>query len=237
MRLEQSAWLEGLAIATLTIGIVCAVAIAVDTANGHRQRMNVMNVVWPLTGLYAGPFALWGYWRNRAAAAGTSGSMAGTEPGDQREKISRSNVALAVTHCGAGCTLGDIIGEVVIALIGLEILGSTRGTALGFDFLLAFILGIGFQYWSIVPMQHLTPLEGIGAALRADVLSITAFELGMIVWMVLVVQVIFSNSPEPNDPAFWFMMQIAMLVGFAASLPVNYFLLQVGWKERMEEGS
>ncbi|MEO6872424.1 MAG: hypothetical protein ABI233_09435 [Chthoniobacterales bacterium] len=32
-----------------------------DLLAEHPQPMGIMNVVWPITGLYAGPFALWGY--------------------------------------------------------------------------------------------------------------------------------------------------------------------------------
>jgi hypothetical protein len=32
---------------------------------------------------------------------------------------------------------------------------------------------------------------------------------------------------------FWFMMQIAMIVGWATAYPANTWLLRKGWKERM----
>ena len=38
---------------------------------------------------------------------------------------------------------------------------------------------------------------------------------------------------EVNSPEFWFMMQIAMLCGFATSYPVNWWLLKAGIKEKM----
>jgi hypothetical protein len=36
-----------------------------------------------------------------------------------------------------------------------------------------------------------------------------------------------------NSVEFWFMMQIAMLCGFATSYPVNWWLLRAGLKEAM----
>ena len=86
---------------------------------------------------------------------------------------------LSATHCGAGCSLGDIIGEIVIGLTGLIIGGSSLLTSYVVDFVLAFAMGIAFQYYSIVPMEGLTPSEGIRAALKADTLSLVAFEVGM----------------------------------------------------------
>ncbi|GGB48383.1 hypothetical protein GCM10011505_31800 [Tistrella bauzanensis] len=38
---------------------------------------------------------------------------------------------------------------------------------------------------------------------------------------------------EVATPEFWFMMQIAMLVGFLTSYPANWWLLKRGIKERM----
>ena len=38
---------------------------------------------------------------------------------------------------------------------------------------------------------------------------------------------------EVNSFAFWFMMQIAMLAGFATAYPVNWWLIRSGIKEKM----
>lgn len=43
----------------------------------------------------------------------------------------------------------------------------------------------------------------------------------------------FGAKLEPSMPEFWFMMQIAMLAGFATSYPVNWWLIATGVKERM----
>ena len=38
---------------------------------------------------------------------------------------------------------------------------------------------------------------------------------------------------EVASPEFWFMMQIAMIAGFCASYPINWWLIKAGIKERM----
>jgi hypothetical protein len=50
-----------IAIVSLFIGAASALIIAVDLVAGHKQRMWIMNWVWPITALYAGPLGLWGY--------------------------------------------------------------------------------------------------------------------------------------------------------------------------------
>jgi hypothetical protein len=38
---------------------------------------------------------------------------------------------------------------------------------------------------------------------------------------------------EVNSFEFWFMMQIAMIVGFMTSYPANWWLIKRGLKEKM----
>jgi hypothetical protein len=46
----------------------CAMIIAADKWR-HPQHMAIMNLVWPIAGLYAGPLALWGYFSYGQLAA------------------------------------------------------------------------------------------------------------------------------------------------------------------------
>lgn len=50
-----------IAIICLLIGAASALINTFDLLAEHPQQMWILNVVWPITGLYAGPFALWGY--------------------------------------------------------------------------------------------------------------------------------------------------------------------------------
>ncbi|WP_241869497.1 DUF4396 domain-containing protein, partial [Acidocella aminolytica] len=59
------------------------------------------------------------------------------------------------THCGAGCTLGDIIAEFLVFFTGAVFVGSTFGAELVLDYVFAFTLGVAFQYFSIAPMRGL----------------------------------------------------------------------------------
>ena len=42
-----------------------------------------------------------------------------------------------------------------------------------------------------------------------------------------------ADIREARWPEFWFVMQIAMLAGFATSYPVNWWLIRAGIKEKM----
>ncbi|HEX4351969.1 MAG TPA: DUF4396 domain-containing protein, partial [Polyangiales bacterium] len=93
--------------------------------------------------------------------------------------------------------------------------------------------GIVFQYFTIAPMRGLSPGRGILAAIEADTASLVAWQIGMYGWMAIATFAIFQHELSKSDPVFWFMMQIAMVCGFATAYPVNWFLLRRGIKEAM----
>jgi hypothetical protein len=142
-------------------------------------------------------------------------------------------VALGSSHCGGGCALADIVGETALLFFPLVIFGMKIFGAWTVDYVLALLFGIFFQYFSIAPMRNLGLGEGLKAAIKADFLSLTAWQLGMYGWMAIVTFGIFGHELKPNDVVFWLMMQIAMLAGFLTSFPVNWWLLRSGIKEEM----
>ena len=224
-------WLTIIAWIWLTVAFATAGFIVVDIfARGHRQRMKVMELVWPITALYFGPLAWLGYVRwGRVNSPGYRRNTR-TEP-NYGEWVS---TAIGVSHCGAGCTLGDIIGAWIVFAAGWQLLGLALPAEYIADFALASILGIAFQFFSIVPVRGLGLRAGIVAALKADALSLIAFEIGLFGWMAIM-QLIFFSGPHlaPDHPAYWLLMQIGMILGFATAFPVNVWLIRRGVKEAM----
>ena len=233
-------WLTFISWAYLAFCIGSALFIIADFFRGHRQRMWIMHLVWPITALYLGPLAVLLYTSTRPL------SLSGTpQPkGKFRELMkkadpTREQGAVAVSHCGAGCVVGDIIGETTLFAIGgsvaVFVAGSEFATRVVIDFALAYLLGILFQYFTIVPMRGVPPGKGILLAMRADTISILAFQIGMLAWMALS-HFVFFPAPRrihPDLAVFWFMMQIAMIVGWFTAYPANVWLLKKRWKEKM----
>ena len=82
-------------------------------------------------------------------------------------------------------------------------------------------------------MRGVTGLKGIWLAIRADTLSILAFQAGLFAGMAIYNLGIW-NPPLPHDVAtYWMMMQLSMVLGFFTAIPVNAKLIQMGWKEEM----
>jgi hypothetical protein len=86
-------------------------------------------------------------------------------------------------------------------------------------------------------MRNLSLGQGLKAALKADALSITAWQVGMYGFMGFAYFYLFRNllgvDLHVNSVEFWFMMQIAMIFGFLTSYPANWWLLRSGVKEKM----
>lgn len=231
------AWLHGLSIASLAVALACAALIVVDLTR-RPQKMWIMNLVWPLTALFGSLIWLAGYFAwGRAPLR--------DRDGDDGETPFPISVAKGASHCGAGCTLGDLIAEwagvawpTLAVAFGWRTIFSEKTFAMWIlDFVVAAALGIGFQYFTIKPMRDLTVGQGLRQAVKADVLSISAWQVGMYGAMAIGqfawLKPAYGDVAPVASPEFWFVMQLAMLAGFATSYPVNWWLIRAGVKEAM----
>ena len=225
------AWMTIAAWIALAVAFATAGAILHDLyACGYRQTTAIMEAVWPVTALYFGPLAWWAYRRWGRLNSPRYQQETGERPG-YGEPVS---VGIGVSHCGAGCTLGDIVGAWLVFIVGWELLGLALPAEYIADFSLAFALGIVFQYFSIAPMRGLGLRDGIIAALKADTLSLISFEVGLFGWMAGVQLVLFTQPHlHPDQAAYWLMMQVGMILGFMTAYPVNVWLIRRGIKEPM----
>ena len=227
-------WLHDLSIAALLIGVVCAAVIAVDVAR-HPQPMWIMSVVWPVTALFGTVWVLWQYF--------TYGRSAGAAA--ERQAPHAIKVANGALHCGSGCTLGDIAAEWLVFLLPAvavwfgwhSLFGDKIFAAWIVDYLFAYGFGVVFQYFSIKPMRDLAVGPAIWQAIKADTLSLTSWQIGMYGFMAFASFYLFGTvlgtRLATDSVEFWFMMQIAMLFGFATAYPTNWWLIKAGIKETM----
>lgn len=238
-------WLHITSVAMLGLGLICAAIIVVDEYL-HPQRMWIMNAVWPLTALFGTLPWLWGYFHyGRLSRKSEETVHKRTKPTSRPKKPFAASVAEGASHCGSGCALGDICAEwlafaipAIATWFGWHTLFGEKIFAVWvLDYIFAFGFGIIFQYFTIVPMKHLGFAEGIWAAVKADTLSLSAWQIGMYGLMAVAYFGIFRSwlgvELKVDTPEFWFVMQIAMIFGFLTSYPVNWWLLKTGLKEQM----
>lgn len=241
------AWLHSLSIAFLLLGLACAVVIAADLGR-HKQHMWIMNVVWPLTALFGTVWIVWQYFiYGRLAEDAQAKAAMDRDEEMPSKKLTPFPVMVAngALHCGSGCTLGDIVAEwLVFAVPAIAVwfgwqslFGDKIFAAWIVDYLFAYAFGIVFQYFTIAPMRNLGFVAGIWAAIKADTLSLTAWQVGMYGFMAFAYFYVFGSllgtKLEVDTVEFWFMMQIAMICGFVTAFPVNWWLIRTGLKEKM----
>lgn len=219
-------WMTTVAKVHIFLSLIAAGWVVFDIfVVGRSQKMKIMEAVWPLTMLYFGPMgAIFYCWFGRSACKSRN-------QGVVRKKSMWQATFTGATHCGAGCALGDFLGDWLAFLLGFTIFGSDLASKIVMGFVFAYALGILFQYFSVAPMRGLKIREGIFAAIKIDTLSLAAYEVGMFAWMAFRATV--YPDLKPTSWSYWLMMQIAMIVGFMTTYPVNWWLIQRGIKERM----
>ncbi|GHB16331.1 DUF4396 domain-containing protein [Salinicola rhizosphaerae] len=275
----------------LLLGIATAIAIAIDVSK-RPQPMAVMNVTWPITGLYMPLVGWWAYLKMGRAPlkseqhGGHQGHQhadhehesrghdahdhgphqENSHHGDSRrdgsdhqgshhegsqhegsqhpghgshahhhggDKPKWQSVFVGVTHCGGGCTLGDSVAAPIVALTGFTVLGSTLlGHFVG-AFIGAYLFGLAFQILPAMEMGEKNLARAFVNAVKADTVSLVAFEIGMFAWLTIAFLLILPQEPPVASATYWFMMQIAMLIGFATSYPANWWLISRGIKHGM----
>lgn len=138
---------------------------------------------------------------------------------------------VGVHHCGAGCVLGDLVGEWLVYGTDATLGGAHIWVELLVDYAFALLFGIAFQYFSIAPMSGEYGPKSIVRAAKADILSLTSFEIGLFGWMIIYEVAIWNYRLPMNTWTYWWMMQIGMVLGFATAMPVNWWLITKNIKE------
>ncbi|WP_408010500.1 DUF4396 domain-containing protein [Pseudalkalibacillus sp. A8] len=225
----------------VTLGILSALFILIDVVK-NPQPMGIMNIVWPINGLYLGPLGVYAYWKigRVKQTEHQNDSRKKSDNVDDHEKMHGDKprwqgVFVSTSHCSSGCAFGDAIGVPIVTMTGLTIAGSVLFSHYTVEFILAYLFGIFFQVFSIVPMSRkmghdISWKTGLIKAIKADTFALLAFEVGMFGWMAIVHFYLFTEPPKPDTVTYWFMMQIAMILGTASSFPANWLLVKKGIK-------
>lgn len=131
-------------------------------------------------------------------------------------------------HCVAGDGIGILAGAVIAAV----------GKLSGFtDIALEYVLGFGFG-WCIFQALFMRGMAGgsykqsLTGTFFPELLSMNCLMAGMVPMMTLVMAH-FPGSRDPSSPAFWFVMSMALLVGFVTAYPMNWWLVSNHLKHGM----
>ena len=131
-------------------------------------------------------------------------------------------------HCVAGDGLGIMAGAVIARLLHLH------GIA---DIALEYMLGFGFG-WSIFQALAMRGMAGgsyrrsLSTTFFPELLSMNFLMAGMVTMMTFGMSHV-PAAMSPLRPAFWFVMSMALLVGFITAYPMNWWLVSHHMKHGM----
>jgi hypothetical protein len=123
-------------------------------------------------------------------------------------------------HCVAGDGIGILAGAVIGGFLMLP-----PALEIATEYLLGFTFGLGiFQALFMRDMVGGSYSRALAAAFIPELTSMNCLMAGMIpVAMVFKARV--PGSTSPASPAFWFIMSMALLAGFIAAYPMNWWLV------------
>ena len=195
MMMDVPGWLTALSWVFVAVTVTCAALIAFDVfARGHRQPTRTMDIVWPVSALYLGPLALALYAR--------WGRPRSTPP-----------IAAGGLAGGAASAVAHLVGVPLVVLSGLTIAGID---------LWPMILVIAVLATGVLAGFEAVAGRGWTAALMLALVTVLAFDVGMGGWMLLLHFT--ENMPSATSIAFWFLMQVGVVLGTMTALPAIRWL-------------
>lgn len=201
------AWLTTLAWAYIAVSVVSAGAVLYDIrGRGHRQRKPVMDAVWPLSALYLGPLAWPAYVRFGRSDGASSADAPVTV------KAIRSGLP-----GGVSSGLAHVVVVPFVVVTGMTVAGLPMWAMVALIAPLAALGIFAFEY-----AGHEQRARNAKLAAAVAVLTVLAFDVGMLGWMVLLHYS--ENMPAAGDVRFTFLMQVGLVLGTLTAYPVMRLL-------------
>jgi uncharacterized protein DUF4396 len=131
-------------------------------------------------------------------------------------------------HCAAGDGIGIIAGAAI---------GSFLHLSLWNEFLLEYALGFGFgwaffQAFAMRDMVGGSYIKSLRETFIPELVSMNLLMAGMIATMKYLMPRL-DGANDPLQPTFWFIMSMALIVGFILAYPVNWWLVVNNMKHGM----
>jgi len=131
-------------------------------------------------------------------------------------------------HCVAGDGIGIVVGAVIGAVLALPFWP---------DFLFEYALGFGFgwaffQAFAMRDMAGGSYLASLRMTFLPELLSMNLLMAGMVVTSSFAMRRV-GGADDPSHPPFWFVMSMALIVGFVCAYPINWWLVANHMKHGM----
>lgn len=202
---------QGVMVAWWVLTAASVVFVAVDIWR-ITPEANTLKWAFIILTVFTGPFGAFFY------VLGCREPLRGTH---EEYVATRWRQVLGSTmHCAAGDGLGIVVGAA---------LGSVLATTFWTDFALEYVLGFGFgwlffQAFAMRSMAGGSYPTSLRMTFLPEFLSMNVLMAGMQLVMAIVMS-LSTETHHPSQPGFWFMMSMALLVGFVVAYPMNWWLV------------
>ncbi len=210
--------LDGVMLLWFILTAVSVAFVAIDIRNTPESV--VLKWGFILLTLYIGPFGAFLY------ALGCREPFPGLH--ERYVDIRWRQVLGSTMHCVAGDGVGILVGAVIGSLLSLALLA---------DIALEYVLGFGFG-WTIFQALFMKDTAG-GSYTKAlqntfipELVSMNCLMAAMVP-ISSIAKAAVPRSESPLSPAFWFIMSMALLAGFIAAYPMNWWLVSNHLKHGM----
>jgi len=222
MRSAVPDWLTPVAWTYITLSLLSAAFIAFDIyLLRRRHHLVATELVWITSALYLGPFAVAVY-LSKGRANPTSTTVTAGSAGEA------GGTAVAVLPGGGASAVAHLLAVPLVVAVGWTIAGLAMWPMILVIAVLAVVMLVVYQrVASRGPRTGRTRGISIGSAIAAAFITVAAFDIGMVGWMLLLH---FNDlMPPVTESAFWFLMQIGIVLGLLTGYPA------VKWLTRRHE--
>jgi hypothetical protein len=218
--------LNQLALPLLVLGGCTALMILKDLFR-HPHPVPVMNVIWPLTGLYL-PFIGWLAWWYLGRKPSRQAKLALLVPQKIQGYASWQTIFISTSLSAAACIFGDLITLPIVTLLNQFAINPTVWMEGLICVLISLLVGYFLQFLAIRQREKRSPASALLLALKTETFPLLIYQLGIFIFMALALKFVLNQQINPLLVAFWFMLQLAMIIGFLFSWPANHLLIKRG---------
>lgn len=131
-------------------------------------------------------------------------------------------------HCAAGDGVGIVFGAAIAAGLGLSFWPD-----FAMEYLLGFSFGWGyFQSFAMKDMAGGSYTKSLKMTFLPEFLSMNTLMSGMLLVSQFAIPRV-DGAASPGNPEFWFVMSMALLVGFIFAYPMNWWMVSNHMKHGM----
>lgn len=218
--------LNQFALPFLVLGGCTALMILKDLFR-HPHPVSVMNIIWPLTGLYM-PFIGWIAWWYLGRKPSQQQKLALLAPQKIRGNASWQTIFISTSLSAAACIFGDIMTIPIVTLLKQFAINPALWMQAIICLIVSLFMGLLFQFLAIRQREQHSFGRALLLALKTEIFPLVTYQFGIFIFMALALKFVLNEQANPLLVVFWFMLQLAIMTGFLFSWPANHFLIKRG---------